>query len=104
MKIPHDERQHYDAAVQANLEADRPPAQAQEIDPEQVRYLKLVSRQALHVLQDAPDLLTHLVRAACVGAPPGTASASEIALWRTGFEDCIATIHTAADWKGGEDG
>ena len=105
MSVPEDERQFYDAAAaeqaQADLQDDVPKP---ELSDDQVRYLSLVSLQARQTVDRCPDLLRHLERSARTGTPPGTSvSASEVALWRAGYEDCLATIQTAADWPGPED-
>ena len=106
MSVPEDERSFYDAAAAEQARADvseelpRP-----KLSGEQLRDLSLVSLQARHTVDRCPDLLRHLDRSARRGMPLGTSvSASEAALWRIGYEDCLATIHTAADWTPPEEG
>ena len=105
MSIPEDERGFYEAAAAEQAEADlEDGAPAPTFSEDQLRELALVSMQAGIVLGRCPDLLRHLERAARRGLPAGVnVSASEAALWRTGFEDCVQTIRTAADWTPPED-
>ena len=105
MSVPEDERQHYDTAARAAAEADlAQDAPRPRLSEEQLRELSLVAMQARRATEQCPDLLAHLARTARTGGPAGAATSSEIALWRAGFDDCVATIHTAADWRGDEDG
>ena len=105
MSLPDDERQHYDEAAQREDEADVSQTRIlkAKLSVEQVRHLSLVSMQARQVVERFPDLLDHLARTARTGGPAGAATSSEIALWRAGYDDCVSTIHTAADWPGEED-
>ena len=98
MNIPADEQAHYDAARKAALEADQ--GARPRLNPEQQRYLQLVSRQATHVLQDAPDLLGYLERLVQGAVPTAASNAAEVALFRQGIAHALATIRNAADWPG----
>ena len=105
MSIPDDERSYYDTAAAEQAEADvEDRAPTRTLSGDQLRELSLLSLQAGIMMGRCPDLLRHLERSARRGLPVGThVTASEAALWRVGFEDCLATIHTAADWTPPED-
>ena len=95
--IPPDERAHYDEAAQREDAADRPEPPA--LSPEQRRELQVLAAEADTVVRRCPTLLAWLDTKARLGSPPLAASASEVALWRTGFEDCLAQIRLMADWE-----
>ena len=95
--IPESERRHYDAAVEANAKADEPRF---ELSEEALREASALRAEAAAVIRSAPRLLAWLSRKARLGAPAGTMG--ERALWRAGFEDCLASIVDAADWSTGE--
>lgn len=102
MNIPEDERAFYDAARQENLDADRPPAP--QMSDDQRRYLQVVSHQAAHTLEHAPDLLAHLDRMSHTVIPAGASNAAEVALFRAGIAHATFTIRNAAQWPGENDG
>ena len=95
--IPQDERAYYDEAAQRELEADQ-PARPQ-LSPDQKRELQVLATEADRVVRESPHLLAWLDSKARLGNPPLAANAAEVALWRTGFEDCLAQIRLMADWE-----
>ena len=95
--IPADELAHYDDAARREAQADQP--ERPELSPEQRRELLLLAHQAERTVRECPDLLAWLDTKARLGSPPLAANASEVALWRTGFEDCLAQVRLMADWE-----
>ena len=101
MSIPHDERQHYDAAIQDMRENE--PSMRPQFSEEQLRGLKLVSHQAAQVVRQYPELLAYLADIGRAGVPDGRADAAHVALWREGFRGAVDRIYMAADWPDPED-
>ena len=95
--IPPDERQHYDAAAERG-DGDGEPGRP-ELTGEQKRHLQVLAAEADTVVRRCPTLLAWLDSKARLGNPPLAANASEVALWRTGFEDCLAQVRLMADWE-----
>ena len=95
--IPPDERQHYDDAAQREDAAGEPERPT--LSPEQKRHLQVLAAEADTVVRRCPTLLEWLDGKARLGNPPLAANASEVALWRTGFEDCLTQIRLMADWE-----
>ena len=95
--IPPDELAHYDEAAAREAEAEQP--KRPELTAEQQREMQVLVAEADTVVRRCPTLLAWLDGRARLGNPPMAANASEVALWRTGFEDALAQIRMMADWE-----
>ena len=102
MSIPADELQHYDRAAEEAAQAEADAINPPPLTDEQKQHVRMLAAQAHRVIEKCPDLLEWLWRRPV----PRTygATASEHALWRTGYEDCLRQIETTALWRVDTDG
>ena len=97
--IPDSERPHYDAAVQQVREADERILPRPQVTDEQLAEMAALAQQARIVLREAPGLLDHLEQRGRHLRPPGSATASEAALYRAGYLDLMYDVRDIATWE-----